>query len=149
LKEPNEEGRVMKNLVKHFQFVIFITILGAFLFLGCSGKGGRQGGGESGGLFEDVGMWTQGQSRIYTVYVSDLKWEEMEEYGRGKPYKNGKTTSVFFFNKWEGTPDVTRYEGSHGDVIDRIYADGDTTYWVARYDRWPSGEEIFMRYPAK
>ena len=139
----------MKNLVKYFQFVIFITILVVMFALGCSGNEGRQDTKRTGSPFQDVGMWTQAQNRIYTVYVKDLKWEEMEEYAEGKPHKNGRITSVFFFNNWEGTPDVTRYEGSHGEVIDRIYADGDTTYWVARYDRWPSGEAIFVRYPAK
>ena len=139
----------MKYLAKHFQFVKFITILAVMLFMGCSGNGAKQETDETGSLCEQVGLWQQGQNRIYTVYVSDLMWGEMEKYAQGKPYKNGKTTSVFFFNKREGTPDVTRYKGSHGDIVDRIYADGDTTYWVARYDRWPSGEEIFMRYPAK
>jgi hypothetical protein len=100
-------------------------------------------------VFERVGAWEDNYNRIFSVFVSSKDWLEMETYGEEQPYRTGRTTSVLFFDDREGTPDVTDYEGSMRDVIDRIYADGDTADWVARWDRFPSGEGIFKRYPAK
>jgi hypothetical protein len=137
----------MKPIVKSFLYLFFIMLL----LLACSkkedvGRVPQKPDNLSG--FQQIGFWQKADNRLYTIYASDEDWVAMEEYADRKPYKTGKTTSVFFFNNRNGTPDVTKYQGLWSDVIDRIYADGDTTYWIARYDRFPSGEAIFKRYPA-
>ena len=137
----------MKPIVKSFLYLFFVMML----FLACSKK---DDGGQvpkkpdNGSGFEQVGFWQKSDNRIYTIYTSDEDWTAMEDYADKKPYKTGKTTSVLFFNNRKGTPDVTRYVGSMNDIIDRIYTGDDTKYWIARYDRFPSGEAIFKRYPA-
>ena len=137
----------MKLIVKSFLYLCFIMLL----LLACSkkedvGQVRNESNHRSG--FQQIGFWQKGDNRLYTIYASDEDWAAMEEYADRKPYKTGKTTSVLFFNNRKGTPDVTKYKGSMRDVIDRIYADGDTANWIARYDRFPSGDAIFKRYPA-
>ena len=131
---------------------LLLMAVSAVVVWGCSKKADRQRTittNQSGTVFEEKGCWEKGDNRIYTVFVSKEDWEGMEEYAEDKLYRTGRTTSVLFFDDRDGTPDVTRYKGSYSDVIDRIRADGDTTDWIARWDRFPSGEGIFKRYPGK
>ena len=131
--------------------LILPAALAVLMVMSCAKKSGDQTRvtkNANGTTFEQVGTWEQADNRIYTVFVSKEDWEGMEKYGGTMPYKRGRTTSVLFFKDREGTPDVTNYEGRYHLVLDKIFASADTTYWVARYDHWPSGESIFRRMPA-
>jgi hypothetical protein len=142
-----KKGAVIPKVRDHLTILVFIMLL----ILACSKKeevGQVPKESKNQSAFKLIGFWRRGEDRIYTIYTSEEDWGAMEDYAAGKPYKTGRTTSVFFFNNRKGTPDVTKYKGSMNDVIDRIYADGDTAYWIARWDRYPSGEAIFIRYPA-
>jgi len=104
---------------------------------------------ETGTVFEQVGYWEKAGNRIYTVYVIELDWVGMNVYAGERPHKAARTTTVLFFNDRSGTPDVTNYSGSMHDVLQRVRTEGDTLYWIARYDCFPSGEAIFNRYPMR
>jgi hypothetical protein len=137
----------MNTTVK--SLIFFLSIM--TLLVACSKKddaGRVPKEPDNGSGFQQIGLWQRNDNRIYTIFVSDEDWSAMEEYAEGKPYKTGHTTSVLFFDNRDGTPDMTKYKGSMRDVMNRIYADGETAYWIARYDRFPSGEAIFKRYPA-
>jgi hypothetical protein len=147
MSEIRPKGQIMKSISK---LLILPAALAVLMVLSCAKKANDQGRiitNANGTTFEQVGTWEQADNRIYTVFVSKEDWAGMEEYGGKMPYKSGRTTSVLFFKDREATPDVTKYEGRYHLVLDRIFADGDTTYWVARYDHWPSGESIFRRMP--
>ena len=131
---------------------MFVILFAVMLVLGC-GKGTHEqtivfkDGKEI--IFETMGIWEENSNRIYSVYVTDLAWGEMEDYAMQQSYKHGRTTSVLFFDDRAGTPNVARYDGSYAGVIERVSSSEDTTYWVGRFDRWPSGEAVFTRYPGK
>jgi hypothetical protein len=142
----------MTSIAKGSISLLLTIMLASMMVWSCSKKSDGEGTfttDERGTVYEQVGHWEKGGNRIYTVCVIELDWVGMNVYAERKPHRAGRTTSVLFFNDRTRTPDVTRYGGSMRDVIDRIYADGDSTCWIARYDRWPSGESVFTRYPAR
>jgi len=143
------EVEVMSTISK---ISLFIAVMAMVIVLSCSKKASDQETittNETGTVFEQVGYWEKGGSRIYTVYVIELDWVGMNVYAGARPHKEGRTTTVLFFNDRNGTPDVTNYSGSMHDVISRVRAGSDTLYWIARYDCFPSGEAVFNRYPMR
>ena len=96
--------------------------------------------------FKSVGYYKKKLSsgsykRVFSVYVSEVNWAKMEEYGRKQMYTQGGTTSVFFFNDLDNTPDVTFIAENFDTKYEK--------YWIALYVKGTTGEESFAKYPAQ
>ena len=100
--------------------------------------------------YQEVGYWKRDKNRVYTIYCPNIDWARMEKYAKGCMHTQGRTTSVFFFNDRAHTPNVTLLRTDYwGPVVDYIYDSEASKYCVARYDKWPSGEEAFVKYPMR
>ncbi len=99
--------------------------------------------------FEDIGYYKKklqngSYTRVFSVYVKDFKdvpetWNSIQNYAKGKMYTAGGSTTVFFFNNRNGTPDVTFV----AEQFNKKYEQ----YCVAAYWKYPRGNDKFIRYP--
>lgn len=99
--------------------------------------------------FKDIGYYKKklqngSYTRVFSVYIKDFKdvpemWNSIQNYAKGKMYTGGGSTTVFFFNDRNGTPDVTFV----AEQFDKKYEQ----YCVAAYWKYPRGNDKFTRYP--
>ncbi|MCK4532641.1 hypothetical protein KAU39_02545 [bacterium] len=88
--------------------------------------------------FKQVGYYKKklpngSNKRVFSVYTPSNNGEAMKQYGRKQMYSAGGTTSVFFFNNLDNTPDVTFV----AENFDKNYK----KYWIALYVKGTTGKE--------
>ena len=128
-------------MTKCLTLVVLVLILFVIQF-GCNSINDR---------FEQVGYYKKQLSngsyhRVFSFYVKNFTddaatWDQIRKCGKDQMFTNGGSTSVFFFNSRNYTPDVTFI----AEQFDPMYE----TYCVAAYWKHPSGTDKFSKYPFK
>jgi hypothetical protein len=128
-------------MINRLVLLIAIFILLAIEF-GCNSIDNR---------FEQVGYYKRqlpngSYHRVFLFYVKNFSddaatWKQIEICGKEQMFTKGGSTSVFFFNNRNYTPDVTFIAEQFGPMYE--------AYCIAAYWKYPSGVDKFSKHPFK
>ena len=77
--------------------------------------------------------------RVFSFYTTENDSSKIQEHAKRRPYTKGGSTTVFYFNSRENTPDVTFVR----EQFDNRYE----PYCIAAYWRFPNGTDKFQEKP--
>lgn len=134
---------VSKNGMKNKQIPINVFIVILMLFIGFKIFGAPWMAGKS-SSFEMVGYSKIKNSlhvnvRVLSFYTSEVDPAKIMQHAKAQSYTEGGTTTVFYFNSKENTPDVTFVK----ENFDKKYE----PYCIAAYWKYPNGNESFKENP--
>jgi hypothetical protein len=128
MKKDLETKKGKGCLISILIFIGFVFLISLFLI------------GNDNSNIEQIGYWKKNNTRVFSVYTKTTDFQEMKEYGKKQMHTMGRTTTVYFFNNKEYTPDVTLLEDPY--QFSKKYE----PYWIATYQKYPEGKEEFTKH---